>query len=103
MNLFNGRASAPGGFLTLSGTGWTIAANGTGAVTLVARLISADDAVTVSIRPEDLDLTCPGPTLGTGPCMTAEPLGSKTLYNVDIDGALTRVLRRELRYLCLTA
>ncbi|MEI4197761.1 hypothetical protein [Roseovarius sp. E0-M6] len=64
MNLFNGRASASGGLLALSGTGWTIAANGTGAVALVARLTSADDAVTVGIRPEDLDLTCPGQCWG---------------------------------------
>jgi hypothetical protein len=49
MNLFNGRASALGGWLALSGTGWTIAAKGSGAVALVARLTSADDAVTVSI------------------------------------------------------
>lgn len=95
MNLLKGRASVSDGALSLSGNGWNVRINGTGAASLIARLTSGDDVITAGIRPEDLDLTGPGPALGAGPCITAEPLGSETLYNVEIDGALTRVLRRE--------
>ncbi|MFU8824872.1 ABC transporter ATP-binding protein [Yoonia sp.] len=97
MNLFKGRASASDGTLSLSGNGWNAQLTGTGAASLIARLTTADEVITAGIRPEDLDLTGPGAALGAGPCITAEPLGSETLYNVEIDGALTRVLRRETR------
>ncbi|MFN3664041.1 ABC transporter ATP-binding protein [Yoonia sp.] len=95
MNLFKGRASASDGTLSLSGNGWNVHMTGNGAAALIARMTSGDDVITAGIRPEDLDLSGPGAALGTGPCITAEPLGSETLYNVEIDGALTRVLRRE--------
>ncbi len=95
MNLFAGRANASGGTLSLSGTGWQIALTGPGAEALTARLPGPDTAITAGLRPEDLDLSGPGAHLGIGPCITAEPLGSETLYNIDIAGISARVLRRE--------
>ena len=95
MNLFAGRASNSNGTLSLSGTGWHIDLTGPGADALTARLPGADAGVTAGLRPEDLDLSGPGPQLATGRCITAEPLGSETLYNIDVAGTSTRVVRRE--------
>ena len=69
MNLLKGRASVSDGALSLSGNGWNVRINGTGAASLIARLTSADDVITAGIRPEDLDLTGPGPALSAGPCI----------------------------------
>lgn len=95
MNLFAGRASASGGTLSLAGPGWRVTVTGPGGDALRSHLPGADTAVTAGIRPEDLDLSGPGPDLASGPCITAEPLGSETLYNIDVAGATCRVLRRE--------
>ena len=95
MNLFTGRANVSADTLSLSGQGWAMDIDGDGARALIARLSGADRAVTAGVRPEDLDLGGDGPALGTGPCITAEPLGSETLYNITISGATCRVLRRE--------
>ncbi|TGD61628.1 ABC transporter ATP-binding protein [Tabrizicola sp. WMC-M-20] len=95
MNLFPGRATATGDALTLTGTDWSVALTGTGADALRTKLDWAGMTVTAGIRPEDLDLTGPGPALANGPCITAEPLGSETLYNIDLAGTTCRLLRRE--------
>ncbi|TGD41279.1 ABC transporter ATP-binding protein [Pseudotabrizicola sediminis] len=95
MNLFTGRASVAADKLSLSGQGWAINISGDGARALIARLPGADMSITAGIRPEDLDLGGVGAALGMGPCVTAEPLGSETLYNIDVSGVTCRVLRRE--------
>lgn len=95
MNLFSGRATASSGKLSLSGSGWALDMQGDGASALIARLKGADTPVTAGIRPEDLDLGGIGATFATGPCLTAEPLGSETLYNIDIAGTSCRVVKRE--------
>ena len=95
MNLLSGRANARDGALHLSGTGWAIALTGSGADALRARLKSPDWTVTAGLRPEDLDLSGPGIALASGTCITAEPLGSETLYNIDAGGGGLRILRRE--------
>lgn len=99
MNLLSGRASFSGDALALSGDGWSLDLTGSGAEVL-ARQAGQAGAATVGIRPDDLDLTGSGPSLGTGPCLTAEPLGSETLYNIEIGGKLVRALRRETSVSC---
>ena len=71
MNLLPGRAE--GGKLTLDG----------GAT--VPGTTSANGAVTVGIRPEDLTLASDGGLL-RGTVTVAEPLGADTLLYVDVDG-----------------
>lgn len=67
----------------------------------LALVRQASDATASDRKPvildqlEDLDLSGPGPLLATASCITAEPLGSETLYNIDIAGTACRVLRRE--------
>ena len=74
----------------------------------LAATLGSDDAqsLVLGIRPEDLDLAAAPadypsdtgrrlPSLGTGPCITAEPLGAETLYNIELGQKLVRVLRRE--------
>ncbi|MCA1777346.1 MAG: ABC transporter ATP-binding protein [Loktanella sp.] len=95
MNLLSGRCEVTDGKLTIAGTGWSLTLSGSGAERLIARLPDGDQTVTVGIRPEDLDLVGDGPELAAGPCVTAEPLGSESLYNINIADDLCRVLKRE--------
>lgn len=95
MNLFSGRAVVSSGALTLAGADWSLPLSGPVADALRNRLSGPDSAVTAGIRPEDLDLSGPGSALAKGTCVTAEPLGSETLYNIDLAGATCRLVRRE--------
>ncbi|MFN3973282.1 MAG: ABC transporter ATP-binding protein [Gemmobacter sp.] len=93
MNLFAGTAQAADGGLRLTGRDWSLRLAGSGADALIARLPGG--AITAGIRPEDLDIAGEGMQVGQGRCITAEPLGSETLYNIEIGDDLRRVLRRE--------
>ncbi len=98
MNLLDGTATATGGALVLEGAGWRLALSDDAAAALARELTQPGQAVTMGIRPEDLEV---GPTdslvapLGSGPCVVAEPLGSETLYNIQIADQFVRALRRE--------
>ena len=95
MNLLAGRAEPGDAGVTLSGDGWALAVDAAAGAYLAQALAGGADVV-LGVRPEDIDLAqATGPALGRGLCVTAEPLGSETLYNVALGRATIRLLRRE--------
>ena len=99
MNLLPGRVQTGADGMTLSGTGWSVTVTGDAAAHAAQALGGAD--IVLGIRPEDLGLGSDAgsgetaPLLGRGPCLTAEPLGSETLYNIGLGDAPLRLMRRE--------
>ncbi len=98
MNLIPGSVTASGGDVTLQGDGWKLALSGEVAAALAACLKGPEQKITLGIRPEDVRLA-PGTEaacgLASGVCLTAEPLGSETLYTVDLKPEGLRILHRE--------
>ncbi|MFN3953420.1 MAG: ABC transporter ATP-binding protein [Pararhodobacter sp.] len=98
MNLLTGTATAGVAGALLQGQDWALNLTGEAAVALARQMSGSGQSVALGIRPEDLAIgpldTTPEP-LAIGPCITAEPLGSETLYNIDIAGSLVRALLRE--------
>ena len=104
MNLLSGVARVTGGTVRIEGDEWALDLDGDGGAHVARSLDGpAGSRVVLGVRPVDLDLRAAsaardedGPAvLGTGPCLTAEPLGSETLYNVTIAKELVRILRYE--------
>lgn len=102
MNLLPGTAKISGGQVALEGPAWSLSIDGEGAKHLSQLLGSSESQeIVIGIRPENVDLghgkqeSSRSVVLGHGPCITAEPLGAETLYNVEIGKTLVRVVRRE--------
>ncbi|MBW6454600.1 MAG: ATP-binding cassette domain-containing protein [Trueperaceae bacterium] len=104
MNLLAGVASATGGAVRIEGDEWALELDGDGGAHVARSLEGLAGArVVLGVRPVDLDLRASaaprdegGPAvLASGTCLTAEPLGSETLYNVTVAKELVRVLRYE--------
>lgn len=104
MNLLSGTAQVSGATVQLTGPNWALTISGEGgryAKDALER--AASSAVILGVRPEDLDLVSASSdsstrstrTLGSGTCITAEPLGAETLYNVALAKLLVRILRYE--------
>jgi len=104
MNLLSGVPRVKGGAARLEGDGWALELDGEGGAH-VARALDGltGTQVVLGVRPVDLDLRASdapsgegeAATLGTGTCLTAEPLGSETLYNVTVAKQLVRIVRFE--------
>ena len=105
MNMLKGKPQTTGdGGVEVKGEGWTLRFSGEGGAAIARDLdqLTGED-VTVGIRPEALDLRDPGATsmgdsgtdgrLGLFECVTAEPLGSETLYNVKVGSDFGRIMR----------
>ncbi|MFN6980127.1 MAG: ABC transporter ATP-binding protein, partial [Gemmobacter sp.] len=98
MNLLPGSITGDASGARLAGKGWALTLTGDAAAALARSVTAAGQPIALGIRPEDLAI---GPAAGppdpiaTGPCITAEPLGSETLYNVEIGGLSVRTLLRE--------
>ncbi len=103
MNLIEATPKVEDGQVRLDGAGWSLGIAGDGAGYLGEQLDQlTGDQVVVGVRPEDLDFDDPAGEVSTNTarlanvqCVTAEPLGSETLYNVDLDGFLLQLLRRD--------
>ena len=104
MNLLTGVARVTGGAVRIEGDEWALELDGDGGAHVARSLDGRAGAhVVLGVRPVDLDLNAsPAPRdeggpviIGTGPCLTAEPLGSETLYNVTVAKELVRILRYE--------
>lgn len=101
MNLLSGTAQVSGGTVQLTSTNWALTISGEGGrYTKDALERATSSAIILGVRPEDLDLVAASPesstrTLGSGTCITAEPLGAETLYNVALAKLLVRILRYE--------
>ena len=104
MNLLTGVARVTGGAVRIEGDEWALELDGDGGAHVARSLDGLAGAhVVLGVRPVDLDLNAsPAPRdeggpviIGTGPCLTAEPLGSETLYNISIAKELVRILRSE--------
>lgn len=98
MNLLPGVSRATDGTVALVGAGWRLDFSGEVASALAARLSAPEQKVTLGIRPEDV-MIAPNEasrgSLATGQCLTAEPLGSETLYTINVSDEGLRVLHRE--------
>ena len=105
MNLMRGTPRVEGSDVDISGRGWTLTVSGEASGYLAEQLGERREGdVWIGVRPEDLDFADPAverrglavtAELGGATCVTAEPLGSETLYNVDLDGQLVQLLRRD--------
>jgi ABC-type sugar transport system ATPase subunit len=91
MNLLSGVPRVSSGAVRLEGDEWALELDGDGGAHVARSLDGLSGSrVVLGVRPVDLDLhASPAPRdegdpamLGTGTCLTAEPLGSETLYNV---------------------
>ncbi len=104
MNLLSGVPRVSGGGVRIEGGEWSLELDGDGGAHVARALAGLTGShVVLGVRPVDLDLQAsPAPrdeggpaTLATGTCLTAEPLGSETLYNVSVAKELVRILRYE--------
>lgn len=100
MNLLPGTVMASATGALLQGQDWALTLTGDAGAALIRQMSGTGQAVMLGIRPEDLVIGSAGGVamaepIATGPCITAEPLGSETLYNIDIAGLSVRALLRE--------
>jgi ABC-type sugar transport system ATPase subunit len=106
MNLLPGEARTGDDGVHLEAEGWRLRIDGDGARSIAGALAAgAPEGIVLGIRPEDLDFRDPTPgtheddesdgRLGGAQCLTAEPLGSETLYNVEAAGERIQLLRRD--------
>lgn len=107
MNLFEGTPRTEGdGQVVVEGTGWSLHFSGEGGAAVARSLDQlTGERVTVGIRPEAVDLRDPASAppeqpgidgrLGQFECITAEPLGFETLYNIEVGSELGRVMRQD--------
>ncbi|WP_333834461.1 ABC transporter ATP-binding protein [Rubrimonas sp.] len=98
MNLLPGDVVAHPQGVALRGQDWSLTMTGDAGAALARRLPGSKPTVVLGVRPEELEIG-PGEgassALAAGPCVTAEPLGSETLYSVEIARQLVRTIRRE--------
>lgn len=102
MNLLPGTPKVKADHVRLEGPAWSLTIDGEGGQYLSKALNGSENQqLVVGIRPENVDLghgkqdVARSVVLGHGPCITAEPLGAETLYNVELGSTLVRIVRRE--------
>jgi len=105
MNLLPGEVRTDADGAHLVADGWQLTIDGDGGRSLAGALeAGSPEGIVLGVRPEDLDFRDPSITpdgaetdgrLGGAQCLTAEPLGSETLYNVDTAGHRVQLLRRD--------
>ena len=98
MNLLRATPRVRDGEVALEGSGWSMTVDGAGGEHLAAGLREHGGGdVVVGVRPDDLDFRDAAAgsdeSLAGVTCVTAEPLGAQTLYNVDLAGTLVQLLR----------
>ena len=97
MNLLQGMMSPGSGGRRLTTPAFTLDATGGADSALAAGASSADRAVTIGIRPDDIELTAPGAAHGSGIIEVVEPLGATTMVHLRIDRLADPLLRVAVR------